>query len=169
MNRFFTVLSILVLSIAAVAVTPFSNTQYSAEFNGAVSQSVETNPTNSTYDTYSSDGTFSEEVGYRIVDHDIAATTQSSDFYLNSTATQIGATVVTSSQDVYQGFPFTYGYFKYTNKTGVSMAMRERFIIKNAREVYFISLAYPASLDANDGGGATHDLWQTFENTLVIK
>ena len=169
MNKFFTMLSVLVLSVAAMAGTPFSNTQYSAEFNGAVSHSVDTNPTNTTYDTYSFDGIISEEVSYRVVDHDIAATTQSSDFYLNDNIQASNGTLIKSSQDVYQGLPFTYGYFTYTDKSGVLTVQRERFIIKNSREVFFISMVYPASLDATDGGAATHDLWQAFENTLVIK
>ena len=169
MNKFFTMLSVLVLAVAAMAATPVNNDTYSAEFNGAVSQSTDTNPTNVTYDAFSSDGTFWESIGYRVVDHDIAPTTQSSDFYLDENVKEVGGTLTVTSRDVYQGLPFTYGYFKYTTKEGVNMVRRERFIIKNSREVFFVEMVYPASLDANDGGDATHDVWQTFENTLVIK
>jgi hypothetical protein len=150
----------LVLSVTAFAEsTPYSTPNFSATFNGAVTTSTDTNPTNATYNYKSNTQNVFQAIFVRIVDHDIAVNHESSNFYANNDST--GGTMSSVTQDYYQGHPFTYSYHMY-DSGGVSMTKRTRFIIVNARTVIFI---WQISATAYDDTAE----WAAFANSLTVK
>jgi hypothetical protein len=161
--------TLLVASLVAFAQTstPYSASSFSATFNGPVSTSPVHNATNAGILYTSSDSRdVTYEVESRVVDHDINATTESTDWYLaRYVEANADGKLVNTSNGTYQGFPYTYGCFTYTSKNGTEMTARTRIIIKNSREVFFITLWAPLNLDQS----ALRNEWSTFEDTLVIK
>ena len=169
MKKFFTAFTfILALAISSVAQT-YSTPVFSATFNGDVKVETFRNSTNSNTAYSSFSNGITELVVVRTVDHDIDVNTTSSQFYRANTT---GATLVDkfNSDGEYQGHPYSYGLFEYTD-SGIAFTERERIIIVNSRTVIFIKMimtAEKASNEPNTPGNALQ-VWQDFENTLNIK
>ena len=194
MKKFFTAFTfILALAISSVAKT-YSTPVFSATFNGDVKVETFRNSTNSNtaYSSFSNGITklkvktfrnstssntayssfsngITELVVVRTVDHDIDVNTTSSQFYRANTT---GATLVDkfNSDGEYQGHPYSYGLFEYTD-SGIAFTERERIIIVNSRTVIFIKMIMTAEKASNEPNTPGNDLqvWQDFENTLNIK
>lgn len=167
------ILAVLVLSLAALAQypegpntgkanTPFSNTQFSATFNGAVIVKPASRNSNTAtdYSFLSQNDNVAELITVRIVDHDIAVNYESSDFYANDDRT--GGTVDTenTTHGTWNGAPYTYTYRTFT-ENGIVLVKRTRYIIANSREVIFIQqLTYKGYEDRPE--------WLDFEYSLRI-
>ena len=84
----------------------------------------------------------------------------SSDFY----AQQIAAsgTLVGSSQDRYQGYPFSYTKALMTQQDGSKLVQRDRFIILSDRRMAFVRMLSPPDQDSDS-------VWLAFANSLYIK
>jgi len=142
--------------------TSFSNSYFSAVFNGAVEAAAGQRNSANTSTTYvysSSNANVSQSVLVRIVDQNIAVDTTSSDFYANSDNT--GGEIRTTSHDVWEGHPFTYTFRVFTSG-GVEYSRRTRIIVVNSREVIFISQTVLNTYDDQNE-------WLDFEYSLRIK
>jgi hypothetical protein len=150
----------LLLSGAAFAEsTPYSTPNFSATFNGTVATGTNTQTNSVSYTYLSSANDVAQKVTVRIVDHDIAVSHESSNFYVNDDRT--GGTMSDVKQDYYQGHPFTYSCHTY-DYNGVRLTKRARFIIVNARTVIFIEQFSAAAYNDTPE-------WTAFENSLIIK
>lgn len=162
----------LLLAMVATAFavdTPFSNNIFSATFNSPVTQTVDNNPTNTTYHTLSYDQGVSEGVDYRIVTHEIPAGVESSNWYLQQEVQKNNGTLVNTSTGSYQGRVFTYGYYTFVGTDGTPLAKRTRIIILSNTTVLFVSIAYPASFDAESAVATRDGIWTALANSVVIK
>jgi hypothetical protein len=149
------------LSVTAFAQqsTPYSTPNFSATFNNAVTTDTSSQTNSVSYSYKSVTESVAQTVTVRIVDHDIAVSHESSNFYANDDRT--GGTMSDVKQDYSQGHPFTYSCHTY-DFSGVRLTKRTRFIIVNARTVIFISQISAAAY--NDTAE-----WTAFENSLIIK
>ncbi|MGA2207759.1 MAG: hypothetical protein ABSG10_13610 [Terracidiphilus sp.] len=146
--------------------TPYSTPQFSATFNGPVTAQppARTSTTNDSVDLfYSSEVNGVEQiVAIRTMDSPAYTTADfsSSDFY----AQQIAATgtLEDSSQDRYQGHPFSYTKALMTQQNGSKMVQRDRFIILSDRTMAFVRMTAPPDRDGDA-------VWETFANSLVFK
>jgi hypothetical protein len=139
--------------------TPYSTPNFSATFNNTVTTDNSSQTSSVSYIYKSVTQSVGQMVTVRIVDHDIAVSHESSNFYANDDRT--GGTMSDVKQDYYQGHPFTYSCHTYDFK-GTSLTKRARVIIVNARTVIFIEQISAAAY--NDTAE-----WTAFEDSLVIK
>jgi hypothetical protein len=146
--------------------TPYSTPQFSATFNGPVTAEppARTSTTNSSVDLYYSSriNGVQQIVAIRTTDSASYTTADfsSSDFY----AQQIAATgaLESSSQDHYQGYPFSYTKALMSQQNGSKLVQRDRFIILNDRTMVFVRMIAPTDRDSDE-------VWLAFANSLVIK
>lgn len=146
--------------------TPYSTPQFSATFNGPVTAQppARTSTTNTSLDLfYSSEANgVTQIVAIRTLDYASYTTTDfsSSDFY----ARQIAAagTLESSSQDRYQGYPFSYTKALMSQQDGSKMVQRDRFIILSDRTMAFVRMLAPPAQDSDAA-------WTAFANSLVFK
>lgn len=141
-----------------------SNNAFDATFIGDVVTSQARNDANtSTAYQFTSDSTdVMQQIVVREIDHDIDVNLASSNFYADQyTVYGDTAKVINRSTGTYQGHPYTYTCVTFV-KEGVTISERARYIIVNAREVYFISQYSLASFDDKA-------IWDTFEASLNIK
>ena len=175
------VLSILAIAGMAFAntglqTTPYSNSYFSATFNGPVTADAPTRNTNGTstdytYYSISTDGTVGQMVIVRTIDHDISVDLSSSEFYANDDRTP--GPITNRSTGDYQGHPLSYTRREETDITP-SVSKRTRFIIVNSREVIFViqiapfvDYTVPGNTTAAGVGDQTQ--WFAFEDSLQIR
>jgi len=162
MNKFFAVVALmLAFAVSGFAQTTYTTSQFSAAFNGSVRVDTFSNPTNTNvrYQSTTPDGV-TQAITVRTVDHDIAVSTASSDFYMSTDPT--GGTVRGISRGTYQGHPYTYAFHDKVNEAGVvEYSVRVRYIIVSSREVIFIEQVAPETLDDQQE-------WFRFEASLGI-
>src|SRR3977135_1134583 len=74
---------LMIGSVVAAQTTPYTTPQFSANFNGPVATSTDTNTAKTSTDNFftSSDNGAQKMISVRIVDHDIAVDKDSTDFY----------------------------------------------------------------------------------------
>jgi hypothetical protein len=155
--------SLFILSAFSMAQTPYSNNSFAVTFTGgAVTSSVQPNDakTSTNYDYTSSNADVSQTVDTRIIDHDIAVSQASSDFYADLD-TSLG-TVINRSAGLWQGHPFTYTFVKFVGNNGLTYSLRTRFIIVRPREAIFIMQTSLMTFE-------DQAIWEQFEGTLNIK
>ncbi len=145
--------------------TPYSTPQFSATFNGPVTAQppARTSTTNDSVNLFYS-STFNgvqQIVAIRTMQPSLYhGGFSSSDFY----AQQIAATgtLEDSSQDRYQGYPFSYTKALMTQQNGSKMVQRDRFIILSDQKMVFVRMIAPPDRDSDA-------VWLAFANSFVVK
>jgi hypothetical protein len=141
--------------------TPYSNSEFSARFNGSVTLNPKTQDKSTEVIYESNDGQVYQGVVVRHVSYDLAVTPANADWYADNDSMPTGDVTSNRSSGTYQGRFYTYLYHTYTFE-GVEYTKRVRNIVVNAREVIFIWQIGPT--DLND-----RDQWVAFEDTLNIQ
>lgn len=178
----FLALAFSVLALAGMAAantglqtTSYSTNNFSATFNGPVTANApKRNAANTStdYSYYSFDAV--TQVGQiiivRFIDHDIAVSTESSEFYANDDTTP--GPITNRSTDTYQGHPLSYTRRKDT-EYDTPISLRTRYIIVNSREVIFVKQLAPfvdyTTLPNGGVGLGDQPQWFDFEDSLVIR
>jgi hypothetical protein len=172
------VLSLLVIVGIATAspnfqTQPFATNNFSAVFNGPVTETTIQHATNTDYEYYSASDGVQQQITVRFITHDISVDQTSADFYANDDAAggsgSTGGIVTNRSIDTYQGHPFTYTR-RHSFANGLDYAKRTRFIIVSAREVIFVTQVVPfQDLSTTAAGNGDQPQWIDFEDSLDIK
>ena len=104
-----------------------------------------------------------------ITDGVLAVDYTSSDFYRSTTVFE-GETLSTTylSNGMYDGHPYSYGCYLSTVE-GVDYIRFTRYIIVNSKRAIFISMIMVNSPNNAKTPAGAVQVWQDFENTLVIK
>jgi hypothetical protein len=172
MKKFLATLTLALAFVGSAFAQTFTTSAFSANFNGAVStdtfRSKANTSNNVQYGSFANGIT--ETVIVRTVDHDIPVDLSSSQFYRSNTTDLVLVTKY-NSDGTYQGHPYSYGYFTYTNDN-VNYVVQERIIIVNSRTAIFISMTMTEAQHAetpNVPNTSTIQVWQDFENSLDIK
>lgn len=159
---------VLLLVAAFAGAQNFSGSRFTATFNGPVSTTTSSNATNSNLQYTSRSGNVTEGVTVRTVDHDIPVNQSSSQFYRANVVSPYILDSSKNSDGYYQGHPYSYGTFSYT-ENGVLYYVMERFIVVDSRTAIFIWMSMPASEDTDRTPNNANVRWQDFEYTLNIQ
>lgn len=161
MTLVLSLLAVVGVASASLQTTAYSNSEFSAKFNGSVTLDPHTQEKSTEIIYESNLGQVFQGVVVRHVSYDLAVTQANADFYADNDSMPAGDVSSNRSSGTYQGHYYTYLYHTYTDG-GVEYTKRVRNIVVNSREVIFIWQIAPTEM--ND-----RDEWIEFENSLDIK
>ena len=155
---------LMIGSVLSARTTPYTTPLFSAEFNGPVTTSTDSNTakTSTNYTFNSSHNGIEQMVSVRIVDHDIDVDKDSTDFYVGQAQKAIGwgsSALLEQKDGSYKGHSWAYVFLQSPDNT------RKRRIwisVVNARTVLMILQDAPMKTDDQFD-------WETISDSLDIK
>ena len=169
----FVLAMMLFVATLGFAQSTYSTQTFSADFTGPVTVSSLINDAKTSSRTFyfaQSNGITESVITVDIItDGVLAVDYTSSDFYRSNTVFE-GETLSTTtlSNGMYNGHPYSYGCYLSTVE-GVNYIRFTRYIIVNSKRAIFISMIMVNSPNSAKTPAGAVQVWQDFENTLVIK
>ena len=151
----------LIAASPATQNTPYTNSEFSATFNGPVTLDPRTQEKSTEIIYQSEVDNVYQAVVVRHVNYDLEVSPANADFYADNDSMPAGDVPSDRSSGVYQGHYYTYLGHTFVID-GTTYTKRVRNIVVNAREVIFIEQITPQNL--ND-----QQAWADFETSLNIK